>query len=73
EADKKGASICMATITMAHNLGLHVVAEGVETEAQRNFLVGQGCDYLQGYLFSRPVPAAEATAFLQAHAAGRKS
>ncbi len=73
ETDKNDASICVATITMAHNLGLHVVSEGVETEAQRDFLVGQGCDYLQGYLFSRPVPAAEATAFLQAHTAERKS
>lgn len=71
ETDKNDASICVATITMAHNLGMRVVAEGVETEAQRDFLVGQGCDYLQGYLFSRPLPAAEATAYLQAHIGGK--
>ncbi|MBI4938778.1 MAG: EAL domain-containing protein [Nitrosomonadales bacterium] len=46
-----------AIIVMAHKLGLKVVAEGVETEAQRKLLADAGCDYAQGYLFSRPVPA----------------
>jgi EAL domain-containing protein (putative c-di-GMP-specific phosphodiesterase class I) len=41
---------------MAHGLGLTVVAEGVETAAQRDFLVDVGCDLLQGFFFSRPVP-----------------
>ena len=41
---------------MAHGLGLTVVAEGVETLAQRDFLTDVGCDLLQGYLFSQPVP-----------------
>jgi EAL domain-containing protein (putative c-di-GMP-specific phosphodiesterase class I) len=53
------AAISAATLALAHNLGLRVVAEGVETELQRNFLVEHQCDYLQGYLFSRPLPAAE--------------
>lgn len=48
-----------AIIVMAHKLGLKVTAEGVETAAQRNLLVEAGCDYAQGYLFSRPVPAEE--------------
>lgn len=46
-------------IHMAHNLGLHVTAEGVETEAQAARLLDLGCDALQGYLFSRPQAAAD--------------
>jgi EAL domain-containing protein (putative c-di-GMP-specific phosphodiesterase class I) len=69
ESDANNAAICTATITMAHSLGLTVVAEGVESEAERDFLVSRQCDLLQGYLFSRPMGTAEATAFLEAHAA----
>ncbi len=64
ESDENDAAISAATLALAHNLGLKVVAEGVETEAQRQFLATHGCDILQGYLFSRPLPAAQATAFL---------
>ncbi len=53
--DEHGSEIATAIIAMAHKLKLSVVAEGVETEAQRDFLVQQGCDTLQGYLFGRPV------------------
>jgi diguanylate cyclase (GGDEF)-like protein/PAS domain S-box-containing protein len=67
EVDENDAAICMATIALAHTLGLKVVAEGVETEAQRAFLASYDCDSLQGYLFSRPLPAAEITEYLKTH------
>jgi EAL domain-containing protein (putative c-di-GMP-specific phosphodiesterase class I) len=44
---------------MAHELDLEVIAEGVETEAQRNYLLDRGCDQFQGYLFGRPQPVEE--------------
>ncbi len=53
------AAIATATIVMARSLNLAVLAEGVETEAQASFLRGRRCDAMQGYLFSRPLPAAE--------------
>lgn len=56
---KKAAVIVKATIDLAHNLGLKVVAEGVETREVARKLASLGCDSLQGYLFSRPVPAAD--------------
>jgi EAL domain-containing protein (putative c-di-GMP-specific phosphodiesterase class I) len=59
ESDASSMALCEAIIVMAHKLGLKVIAEGVETEAQRSFLAGAGCDYGQGYLFSRPVPPEE--------------
>lgn len=65
ETDMGDAAICVSTILLAHNLNLSVVAEGVETEAQRKFLTENGCDILQGYLFSKPLPAAEALTFIQ--------
>jgi len=51
--------LCDAIISMAHRLGIKVIAEGVETEAQRDLLAAVGCDYAQGYLFSKPVSAQE--------------
>ncbi len=50
-------ALCQAIIVMAHKLGIKVVAEGVETQTQRDLLVEAGCDYGQGYLFSAPVSA----------------
>ena len=58
-ADPNDAAIVAAIIVMAHKLGLRVVAEGVETVAQLEFLRSLECDEIQGYLFSKPVPAEE--------------
>ena len=59
------ASIAQAVITMAHALRLKVIAEGVENEAQLEFLAAHGCDEMQGYYFSRPLPAEPCTQFLR--------
>ncbi len=52
-------ALCEAIIVMAHKLNVKVVAEGVETEQQRDLLAAVGCDYAQGFLFSKPLPAEE--------------
>ena len=67
-AGSKDLALCKATIVMAHELGLKVVAEGIETEEQRELLAQAGCDFGQGYLFSRPVSAADFEALLATHA-----
>lgn len=64
EIDDNDATISCATIALAHSLKLKVVAEGIETEHQRDFLISHGCDILQGYLFSKPVPADKAADLL---------
>ncbi len=66
EHDANDAAICTATISMAHSLGLKVVAEGVETAGQLEFLRALGCDSVQGFFFSPPVPAAECKAYVDA-------
>ena len=63
--DPDDATIAAAIIGLAHNLRLGVVAEGVETAAQLDFLRAQGCDTVQGYLYSRPVPADDFAVLLQ--------
>ena len=63
--DADDATITRAVIGMAHNLGLKVVAEGVETREQIAFLSANGCDEAQGYYFARPEPAGEAEKWLR--------
>ena len=62
--DPEDAAIATATLSIARDLGLEVVAEGVETEAQRDFLLERQCAVMQGYLFSRPLPAEAMTELL---------
>jgi len=57
--DCNDAAIVRAILAMSVSLGLRVVAEGVETQAQRDFLLQNGCPIYQGYLFGRPVPIAD--------------
>jgi EAL domain-containing protein (putative c-di-GMP-specific phosphodiesterase class I) len=59
-------TICKSVISMAHALGLQVVAEGIETQEQQDCLEGLKCDFIQGYYKCRPVPAQEALAYLLA-------
>ena len=59
--DENSETIVRTIVGMAHSLGLHVVAEGVENEAQWHFMRKVGCEVVQGFLFGRPVPAAEIT------------
>ncbi|MBD2593132.1 EAL domain-containing response regulator [Nostoc spongiaeforme FACHB-130] len=62
--DRQKSAITKALIEMAHNLNMQVVAEGVETEEELHFLRDAHCDYMQGFLFSRPLPAPEFENFL---------
>jgi diguanylate cyclase (GGDEF)-like protein len=65
EDDPDDRVIVQAIVGLAHSLGIRVVAEGVETEGQRGFLRGIGCELIQGYLVSRPQPAADAARFMR--------
>ncbi len=63
--------IVRTIVSLAHNLGLDVVAEGIETERQRRFLAEIDCEFGQGYLFSPPIPEEQATELLKANCARR--
>lgn len=65
ESDPNDAAISAATISMSHELGLTVVAEGVENEAQLVLLSSMGCDLVQGFYFSKPLAAEECFRFIQ--------
>jgi diguanylate cyclase (GGDEF)-like protein/PAS domain S-box-containing protein len=67
ETDQNDADICDVTVLLAHKLGLDVVAEGVETEAQLKYLLSIGCEKVQGYLISKPLPAAEVEQFIRSN------
>ncbi len=69
--DAGDAVIVQSTIDLAHNLGLEVVAEGVETQQAYDRLRSMGCDTAQGYFISRPMPGAELVDWVGAHSAGR--
>jgi EAL domain-containing protein (putative c-di-GMP-specific phosphodiesterase class I) len=69
--DPDEASLVMAIITLAHNLRLKVVAEGVETEEQLGFLHLLRCDEIQGFLFSKPLPEEALVSLLEAHSGNR--
>lgn len=74
--DAESAAIASAVVALAHNLGLAVICEGVETEAQRETLRRLGAEFLQGFVLSRPMPAEACTAWLLerlGNAAGRAS
>jgi diguanylate cyclase (GGDEF)-like protein/PAS domain S-box-containing protein len=62
--DANDAAITLAVISMAHSLGLKVIAEGVETSEQLAFLAEHRCDQVQGYYFARPLPGADCSRFL---------
>ncbi len=59
KAESDDMALCEAIIVMAHKLGIKVIAEGIETAEQLDLLTAVGCDYGQGYLFSRPIPPTE--------------
>jgi diguanylate cyclase (GGDEF)-like protein/PAS domain S-box-containing protein len=67
ESDPNDADICDVIVLLAHKLGLEVIAEGVETEAQLKFLISIGCEKIQGYWLSKPLPAEQAKTFIKTH------
>jgi EAL domain-containing protein (putative c-di-GMP-specific phosphodiesterase class I) len=66
ERDAKDTAITTSVVALAHSLGVIAVAEGIETDGQLAHMRAVGCDVGQGYLFSRPAPAEEITAYLRA-------
>jgi EAL domain-containing protein (putative c-di-GMP-specific phosphodiesterase class I) len=67
EVDSSDAAIVRSIISLGHRLDLRVIAEGVETLAELDFLRMRGCDEIQGYYFSRPLPADEFERFIHSN------
>lgn len=67
ETDSNDRAIAEAIVVMARKLGLKTIAEGVETESQRDLLAEVGCDYVQGYLYAKPMPVENFLAYTAAH------
>jgi EAL domain-containing protein (putative c-di-GMP-specific phosphodiesterase class I) len=64
QASSAGSTIAQMVINLGHGLGLTVIAEGIETEEQRQYLIGLGCHEGQGWLFARPMPAEQLEAWM---------
>jgi diguanylate cyclase (GGDEF)-like protein/PAS domain S-box-containing protein len=73
EESEQGRNMVATIVTIAHNLGMQVVAEGVETNQQLNFLSGLRCEQLQGYLYSKPLPENDFQKYLLSHQITNKS
>ncbi len=67
ESIEKVRAVVMAVVRIGQSLGMTVVAEGVEHEEQRRLLAHMDCDVLQGYMFSKPLPAEELAAWFSAY------
>jgi EAL domain-containing protein (putative c-di-GMP-specific phosphodiesterase class I) len=67
--NQRDASIAQTVIALAHNLGLRVLAEGVETQDQLDFLREHGCEEIQGYIVSKPLPPDQFVPFVSKHIA----
>ena len=65
DKNERDRVIVQKTIEIGHELGIHVIAEGVENKEQLEFLHRNGCDSAQGYFFSRPLPANELVPWLR--------
>jgi EAL domain-containing protein (putative c-di-GMP-specific phosphodiesterase class I) len=73
ELSEQGRNMVATIVTIAHNLGMDVVAEGVETNQQLSFLAGLRCEQLQGYLYSKPLATEHFQKYLLAHQITSKS
>jgi EAL domain-containing protein (putative c-di-GMP-specific phosphodiesterase class I) len=69
-AASENTAIVRSIIVMAHNLGLEVIAEGVETPAHAEFLQAEGCDEAQGFLYAKPLTSEDFEAYLRSQRAG---
>jgi EAL domain-containing protein (putative c-di-GMP-specific phosphodiesterase class I) len=67
QSNERDRIMVQKTIEMGHELGMQVIAEGVETQEQLDLLRMKGCDSAQGYLFSRPLPVKETMRWLETY------